>query len=169
MSLWENLFAYTVPVLRHLPVLTDTQFWFFFFFTSICDMTLWSFEEGGFINQWWYLLVSLNERHIWTPALLGWVRTSLSCCGAPLTSWCPVLLFIFWLHPMACGNPVLWPGIERVAPASLNHWATREVPWCPVLWLRGIWASPAFWHSPLNVSHSFSPLPPISFLSLPWR
>ena len=126
MSLWENLFAYTVPA-------------------------------------------SLNERRIWTPALLGWVRTSPSCCGAPLISWCPVLLFTFWLHPMACGNPVLWPGIERVAPASLNHWATREVPWCPVFWLKGIWASPAFWHSPLNVSHSFSPLSPISFLSPLWR
>ena len=38
--------------------------------------------------------------------------------------------FIFWLHCMACGILVPWPGINPVPPAveswSPNHWTTRE-------------------------------------------
>ena len=46
-----------------------------------------------------------------------------------------IFMFCFvlsWLHHVACGILVPWPGIESVPPAveawSLNHWTAREVP-----------------------------------------
>ena len=42
------------------------------------------------------------------------------------------ILFLFWLHRVACRILVPQPGIEPVSPAlearSLNHWTAREVP-----------------------------------------
>ena len=58
------------------------------------------------------------------------------------TSWsciiCEFYFFlifkIFWLHRVACGILVPWPGIKPVSPAleawSLNHWTAREVLIC---------------------------------------
>ena len=42
-----------------------------------------------------------------------------------------------WLHHMACGTLVPWPGIEPLSHAletrNLNHWTTGEVP--KMFWL----------------------------------
>ena len=51
----------------------------------------------------------------------------------PGKSHVSAFLFLnFWLHPKACGTLVPKPGVEPKTPGigrwSLNHWATREVP-----------------------------------------
>ena len=46
--------------------------------------------------------------------------------------------FCFWLHHMACGIFVPWPGTERrpsaVKEQSPNRWASREFPMISDLW-----------------------------------
>ena len=56
---------------------------------------------------------------------------------APMSLWgfCFSVFFIlFWLHHVACGLLVAWPGSKPTPLAleaqSLSHWATREVPSC---------------------------------------
>ena len=56
---------------------------------------------------------------------------------------------------MACGILVPWSGIEPVPPAmkaqSLDHWATREVPW-------------VLYSLNLNLTNEFPPGPSINLI-----
>ena len=72
------------------------------------------------------------DREAWRAAIHGVAKSrTLLSDWSDLISSC--LFVLFWLHYMACGISVSWPGIEPVPPAveawSSNHWTTREFPY----------------------------------------
>ena len=77
---------------------------------------------------------------IYNPVLCYWLCSSATGSSfklAPMSLWgfCFSVFFIlFWLHHVACGLLVAWPGSKPTPLAleaqSLSHWATREVPSC---------------------------------------
>ena len=78
-----------------------------------------------------------NAKHRKVTRIITHTHLSLLSLGWPV-NFVPIFqfffffFFFFWLHNMACGIIVPWPGIEPVQPAveaqSPNHWTTREFP-----------------------------------------
>ena len=96
---------------------------FILFMVSFAVQKLWSFLRSHL-----FIFIFITPVGGSKKILLWFTEFSAFVCNNFILFY---FILIFWLHCVACGILVPWPGIESVPPAveawSPNHWTAREV------------------------------------------